>query len=47
MRQLSFKHRFPADIVRHLVWLYARFALSYRDGEEMLTERGLDVSCGA
>ena len=45
MRQLSFKrHRFPADIIRHSVWLYARFTLSYRDVEEMLAERGLDVS---
>ncbi len=45
MRQLSFKrHRFPADIIRHSVWLYARFTLNYRDVEEMLPERGLDVS---
>ncbi len=43
MRQLSFKrHRFTADIIRHSVWLYARFTLSYRDVEEMLAERGLD-----
>ena len=40
MRQLSFKrHRFSADIIRHSVWLYARFTLSYRDVEEMLAER--------
>ncbi len=45
MRQLSFKrHRFPPDIIRHAIWLYARFTLSYRDVEEMLAERGLDVS---
>ncbi len=45
MRQLSFKrHRFPADIIRHSIWLYARFTLSYRDVEVMLAERGLDVS---
>ncbi len=45
MRQLSFKrHRFPADIIRHSIWLYVRFTLSYRDVEEMLAERGLDVS---
>jgi putative transposase len=25
--------------------LYARFTLSYRDVEELLAERGLDVSC--
>ncbi len=45
MRQLSFKrHRFPPDIIRHAIWLYARFTLSFRDVEEMLAERGLDVS---
>ncbi len=45
MRQLSFKrHRFPPDIIRHSIWLYARFTLSYRDVEEMLAERGLNVS---
>jgi len=45
MRQLSFKrHRFPADIIRHSVWLYARVTLNYRDVEETLAECGLDVS---
>ena len=45
MRQLSFKrHRFPPEIIRHSVWLYARFTLSFRDVEEMLAERGVDVS---
>ncbi len=45
MRQLSFeRHRSPADIIRHSVWLYARFTLSCRDVEEMLAERGLDIS---
>ncbi len=45
MRQLSFNlHRFPPDIIRHAVWLYARFTLSYRAVEETLAERGLDVS---
>ncbi len=47
MRQLSFKrHRFPLDIIRHSIWLYARFTLSFRDVEEMLAERGLDVRAG-
>lgn len=42
---LSFKrHRFPPSIIRHSIWLYARFTLSLRDVEEMLAERGLDVS---
>ncbi len=45
MIQLSFKrHRFPPSIMRHSIWLYARFTLSLRDVEEMLAERGLDVS---
>jgi putative transposase len=45
MCQLSFKrHRFPADFIRHSIWLYARFTLSFRDVEEILAERDLDVS---
>ena len=45
MRQLSFKrHRFPPEIIRHSIWLYARFTVSFRDLEEMLAERGSDVS---
>lgn len=45
MRPLSFKrHRFPADVIRHAVWLYFRFTLSFRDVEEMLAQRGIDVS---
>ena len=31
-------------IIRHAVWLYIRFTLSYRDVEDLLAERGLDVS---
>ena len=26
------------------IWLYLRFTLSYRDVEELLAERGLDIS---
>jgi transposase-like protein len=33
-------------IIRHAVWLYLRFTLSYRDVEDLLAERGLDVSYG-
>jgi putative transposase len=45
MRQLSFKrHRFPPEIIRHSIWLYARFTLSFRDVEDLLAERGLDLS---
>ena len=38
------RHRFPPDVIRHAVWLYLRFTLSYRDVEELLAERGLDLS---
>jgi transposase-like protein len=45
MQTISFtRHRFPPDIIRHAVWLYARFTLSYRDVEDLLAERGLDIS---
>src|SRR5215216_5955691 len=38
------RHRFTPEIIRHAVWLYLRFTLSYRDVEELLAERGLDLS---
>ena len=45
MDTISFqRHRFPPEIIRRAVWLYARFALSYRDVEDLLAERGLDIS---
>lgn len=45
MCQVSYtRHRFPPSIIQHAVWLYFRFALSYRDVEDMLAERGIDVS---
>ena len=37
-------HRFPAEIIRHAVWLYCRFCLSYRDVEELLFVCGVVVS---
>jgi putative transposase len=37
-------YRFPAAIISHAVWLYYRFALSHRDVEELLAERGVQVS---
>lgn len=37
-------HRFPPAIIQHAVWLYFRFALSYRDVEDLMAERGIDVS---
>src|SRR3954454_10269648 len=38
------RHRFPPPIIQHAIWLYLRFTLSYRDVEELLAERGLEVS---
>ncbi|WP_440030563.1 IS6 family transposase, partial [Chromobacterium amazonense] len=38
------RHRFPAEIVNHAVWLYFRFTLSFRDVEELLASRGVLVS---
>jgi putative transposase len=35
------RHRFPAEIISHGVWLYFRFCLSYRDVEELMAARGV------
>jgi len=34
-------YRYPAEIISHAVWLYFRFALSFRDIEELLAARGI------
>ena len=45
MDNLSYRrHRFPGIVIQQAVWLYFRFSLSYRDVEDMLAERGIDVS---
>jgi putative transposase len=45
MKPISYaRHRFPPDVIRHAIWLYLRFTLSYRDVEDLLAERGLIVS---
>jgi putative transposase len=38
------RHRFPREIIQYAVWLYYRFNLSYRDIEDLLSERGIEVS---
>src|ERR1700710_2043402 len=38
------RHRFPPAIIIHAVYLYYRFAVSYRDVEELLARRGILVS---
>src|SRR5260370_3566882 len=37
-------HQFPPALIQHAVWLYLRFTLSYRDVEDLLAERGVEVS---
>src|SRR3982751_74465 len=45
MQPVSYaRHQFPPAIILHAVWLCLRFTLSYRDVEELLAERGVDVS---
>ena len=38
------RHQFPPATIRHAIWLYVRFTLSYRNVGDLLAERGLDVS---
>jgi putative transposase len=45
MQPISYdRHRFPPEVIRHAIWLYVRFTLSYRDVEELLAERGFELS---
>lgn len=45
MQPISYaRHQFPPEVIRHAIWLYLRFTLSYHDVEELLAERGLEVS---
>src|SRR5205085_343549 len=37
-------HQFPPAVIQHAVWLHVRFTLSYRDVENLLAERGAEVS---
>ena len=44
MSSISYcRHRFPPEIIQHAVWLYFRFPLSYRNVEDLLAERGVEV----
>ena len=38
------RHRYPREIIAHAVWLYHRFSLSFRDVEDLLAQRGVEVS---
>ena len=45
MEPISYRYcHFPPTIIQHSVWLYARFSLSFRNVEDLLAERGIDVS---
>ena len=39
-----YRHRFPAEIITHAVWLYQLFSLGLRDVELLPVERGIVVS---
>jgi len=39
------RYRFPSEIIQYAVWLYHRFNMSHRDIEDLLAERGIEVSC--
>ena len=39
-----YRHRFPSEIISRCVWLYFRFALSYRDVKELMHEREVNVT---
>ena len=39
-----YRHRFKVTIIQHAIWLYHRSPLSYRDVQEMLRQRGIEVS---
>ena len=38
------RRRFHSDVIKRVIWLYFRFNLSLREIEELMTERGVDVS---
>ena len=41
MQPISYaRHQFPPEVIRHAVWLYLRFTLSYRDVEELRPSAG-------
>lgn len=38
------RHRFSVEIIQYAVWLYYRFNMSHRDIEDIMAERGIDVT---
>ena len=44
MNKISYSgYRFPPEILHRAIWLYLRFTLSFRDVEDLLSERGVTV----
>lgn len=39
-----YRHRVPLNIIQYALWFYHRFSLSQRDVQELLQERGIQVS---
>jgi transposase-like protein len=45
MQKISYDgYRFLPQIIHQAIWLYLRFALSLRDVEDLLAERGITAS---
>jgi len=43
-KAIYYRYRFPSEIISHGVWLYHRFSPSFREVEDLLAERGIQVS---
>ena len=45
MSKISYaRHHFPPSMIQYTVWSYLRFCLGLRDVEDLLAERGVDLS---
>lgn len=45
---LSFKGaQFPKHVILHVIFFYVRYGVSYRDLEEILSDRGVHIDHGA
>lgn len=45
MKPISYaRFQYPPTVIQHAVWLYLRFNISLRDVEDLLAERGLELS---
>ena len=42
-KKLFKQYRYSAEIIIHAIYMYCRYALSYRDVEEILNDRGIEV----